>query len=209
MATAKLTTQRLLISIVGLSILSTITTAKEPGTEDAGDAYSSPAIPTFREKNDCGRIAAYLFANLSRPVEFSRFVGNLPVGNEGIALAEINRALHAEGFRTRIRFLSPAGFSEVSYPAIVQSRYAYDQYHFTVIIDYDPEKDVFTYYDIDRAIIFTNNGRAIRKRLTGYLIECPRSDWNVWLLVIALLFVATALSVIKWPAIIKWTKGAS
>jgi ABC-type bacteriocin/lantibiotic exporter with double-glycine peptidase domain len=176
-----------------LSALSLLSVNRDTCTAD--DSLS--VIPKYRDANDCGRIAAYLFANLSKTVGMEHFVDSLSIREYGVTLQDIHRALRKEGIRARLSFLSPSRLGDVMLPAIVHLQYGYDKTHFTVVVGYDSENDVVSFIDHDHGVMFTQKGKEFRKRMTGYLIDTPPRSNNVLLYLV----IFTAIAVLfVWKA---------
>lgn len=154
----------------------------EQGKSVAGESIDSQANaklkPSWRKSYDCGRMATYNFVNLIREVPFHEVAGRVPIeGSKGSSLASICDCLSDLGVDHRARWLKPGELGGLQFPIILRLKNMGEQYHFLVVVKYDHSKDEFWVLDGETDQIQFLDGKNIRLRSTGFIVESFHRDW--------------------------------
>lgn|GEM_PF-6028406 len=152
-----------------------------PGQELQGSnkAKELNYIPHFRSVNDCGRIAVFSFANILGEASMESVIERVSIdGPKGSSLVTMSECLNNFGIAHGMRWVKPENLCRLKTPAIIRMRNVDEQFHYLVIVHYDRSLDKFGILDGERDEVVLVEGKRMRLRSTGFVIE-PASGTRV------------------------------
>ena len=134
-------------------------------------------VPKWREKGDCGQIAAY-FVALMMDCDVTEAQVDQAIrqsGDRGVNLDQIANFLTSQGLDFRSGWVKPSDLSNVNFPTIIHlaPRDEMQTGHYSVLLDYMADVDQFVVFDTTFGKQGRAHGNMIRRFMSGYIVTQP------------------------------------